>query len=333
MISRTIVVLGCLAVVAVAPCAADDLLVSHLYELSDFNGPVPYNDAILHADRKHDEVYAVVGGEVRVFNRNGMEIYRFQQETTDGRIMALAVDERGDIFTLKLDREAQGDDRNWWIQRSDYRGELIGRIDVSELPTEIADFVPNRMFLHDGRFVLVSTSGMQVVTVDRSGRFQSRLDLAELLQIEKPDSLEISGFSIDRSGNLLFTIPVHFRAYVVAPDETVRSFGSPGSARGKFGIVAGIVGTDDGHYVVTDKLRRVVMVFDSSFRVVAEFAGSDRRDLARPTALALGNAGKVYVTQTQNRGIAVLGLSTTSDPRTFDSGSTIGNSVVQENGL
>jgi len=330
---RTLVLLGCLAIAAATPCGADDLRVSHLYELSDFNGPVPYSDVILHADRQHDEVYAVVGNNVRVFNRSGMEIYRFQHDPTESKILDLEVDESGDILTLNFDPQASSDDRTWWIQRSDYRGELTGRIDVRGLPAAIEHFTPNRMFQVGGQFLLLNTNELQVVTVDAAGGFRKLLDLAELLAIDDPDSMEIGGFSIDRSGNMLFTIPVQFRAYVVAPDETVRSFGSAGSAPGKFGIIAGIVATDDGHYLIADKLRRVVMVFDSSFQLVTEFAGSNRWVLARPTALALGNAGRLYVTQSQKRGVAVLGLSTAAGDRVFDFSSSISSSLSQKSGL
>jgi hypothetical protein len=333
MTSRTLALLGCLAIVAVTPCGAGDVQVSHLYELSDFNGTVPYSDAILHADRQHDEIYAVVGNNIRVFNETGMEIYRFQHDAVESKILDLVVDESGDILTLNLDPQAARGTRSWWINRCDYRGDVTGRIEISGLPTEIEHFTPNRMSYRGGQFVLLSTSGLQAVTMDRSGAFRKLQDLAELFEIENPDSTEIAGFSIDRSGNMLFTIPTLFRAFVVAPDETVRMFGTPGSAPGKFGIVAGIVADDHGHYVIVDKLRRVVMVFDSSFSLVTEFAGSDRWALARPTVLVLGNSGRLYVTQSQQRGVAVLGLSSASNDRTFDLRSSISNSVDSKTGL
>jgi hypothetical protein len=75
------------------------------------------------------------------------------------------------------------------------------------------------------------------------------------------------------------------------------------------------------------------MVFDSSFALVTEFAGSNRWALARPTVLALGNAGRLYVTQSQKRGVAVLGLSPISDDRASDFSSSINNSVGKNTGL
>ena len=47
----------------IRPAAAVE--VSYLFELSDFNGTVPYGDVNLHVDRGSDELYAGVGDEVR----------------------------------------------------------------------------------------------------------------------------------------------------------------------------------------------------------------------------------------------------------------------------
>jgi hypothetical protein len=318
--------LGCVVLAASAVLGADGVRVSHLFELSDFNGPIPYTDAVLHADRHHDEVYAVVGNDVRVFNRSGMEIYRFSHDRTLGKIVDLEVDADGDILTLNFDSRAPRDFRASWIQRCDYRGEPTSRIDLRGLPQELESFVPNRIFDRDGRFFLVSTGQLRVVVVDGSGDYREHLDLADLLGIDDPEATKITGFSFDRSGNMLFTIAVLFRAFVVSPDGAVREFGSAGSAPGKFGVAAGIAATDDGHYLVADKLRDVVMVFDSSFRLVTEFAGGNRWGLVRPSALVVGNAGTVYVTQGRERGVAVLGLSPASVDQTSEEDSTFDTS-------
>ena len=63
--------------------------ISYLYALSDFNGTVPYDDVVLHADLLRVEVYAVLGNSVRVFSATGMEIYRFDHDLEAGRIFGL----------------------------------------------------------------------------------------------------------------------------------------------------------------------------------------------------------------------------------------------------
>ena len=76
--------------------------------------------------------------------------------------------------------------------------------------------------------------------------FREGYDIASLLKLDELDEkdredVEIVGFSVDREGNILFTMPVMAKAYVLSPDKQVRSFGSRGSRAGKFGVPGGIV--------------------------------------------------------------------------------------------
>ena len=61
---------------------------------------------------------------------------------------------------------------------------------------------------------------------------------------------------------------------------------------------------------MADKLRNVVMVFDPSFKLLTEigFEGG-RKNLVRPTDLALGNSGRIYITQARNRGVSVYSVT------------------------
>ena len=86
-----------------------------------------------------------------------------------------------------------------------------------------------------------------------------------------------------------------FKAFVVSPDGKVTaSFGKAGSAPGLFGIVGGIAKDDQGNYLVVERLRSVVMVFDKEFRFLKEFGyrGDKPGNLIRPNEVAVGNAGK-----------------------------------------
>jgi hypothetical protein len=172
------------------------------------------------------------------------------------------------------------------------------------------------MFYRDGNFFLVGTNGMRAIVADKQGVFQKGYDFAQILEIpekDRPDT-EITGFSLDRNGNMLFTVTVLFKAYVVSPDGKVEgAFGKAGSAPGMFGVVGGIVVDDNGNYLVVERLRSVVMVFNKEFRFLHEFGyrGDKPGNLIRPSELAVGNSGKLYVTQSRNRGVAVF--SVTSD--------------------
>jgi hypothetical protein len=79
-----------------------------------------------------------------------------------------------------------------------------------------------------------------------------------------------------------------------------------------FGVVSGIARDDRGNCLVVERLRSVVMVFDKEFRFLKEFGyrGDKPGNLVRPSEVAVGNAGKIYVTQLMDRGISVFHVTT-----------------------
>jgi DNA-binding beta-propeller fold protein YncE len=296
----------------IAPILAADLRVTYLHHLSDFTGTVPYSDVRIHVDRVRDEVYAVTGGSVRVFNGAGMEIYEFDPDPARGTTLDLAVDEAGNILLLTVRIEPGIPSPEWSITRCDFRGEVREEVVASGLPPDFESFVPNGMLYRDGRYLLISRSQGRVAVIDRSGVFRKGYDLARLAGVKDSEraSNEVGGFGVDRGGSLLFTIPTLFRAFVVSPEGGVRMFGRSGSSPGAFGIVAGIAADDAGNYLVADMNRGVVLVFGPDFEYRTEFGASPdaRAALVRPTEIAVGESGKVYVTQARDRGVAVFRL-------------------------
>ena len=89
------------------------------------------------------------------------------------------------------------------------------------------------------------------------------------------------------------------------------SFGRPGSAPGRFGILAGIATDSRGNLLVADKLKCVVMVFDKDFNFVTEFGfrGPRPENLILPDDVAVDRTGRLYVTQWRSRGVSVFALA------------------------
>jgi hypothetical protein len=285
-----------------------------LYSLSNFSGKIPYSDVRLRVDRARDEIYAIDRGVVRIFNETGMEVYWFGDDAALGSIYDLAIDEKGDISLLSYDLSNPVEGPKFWITRCNYRGDAKDSIAVTGLPEEYSGIHPNALFFREEEFFLVSTTQMKGVVIDRSGAFRKGYDFARILEIPEKDRLgtEITGFSLDRSGNMLLTLTVLFKAFVVSPDGKVTgAFGKAGSAPGMFGIVGGIVADDYGNYLVVERLRSVVMVFDKEFRFLHEFGyrGDKPGNLIRPSELAVGNSGKLYVTQSRNMGVSVFSVT------------------------
>jgi hypothetical protein len=239
-----------------------------------------------------------------------MEIYRFNEDNNLGRLAAFAVDRDGTIFFLSYD------DRGLYgIIRCNYRGEPTGRIEITGLPSDFSDyekFSPTHMVYRGGQFYLADTRSLRIAVADKNGRVQKTYDLIPLLEQKEKDrpDLEMGGFSVDREGNMLFTIPVLFSATVLSPEGKVVNFGQPGSIPGKFGVVSDIITDNRGNYLVSDKLKSVVGVYDKNFQFLMEFGGRGNGpgNLITPEALAVDGSDKLYVTQGGNRGISVFRL-------------------------
>jgi hypothetical protein len=310
--NRLTVTIALLGAVCASAAASGPISVGHLYELSDFTGTIPYTDATVVADPSHDEVYTIFANDVRVFNGTGMQVYSFSLDSAKGRILDLAVDEHGDLLTLIYAPLGPDGRAAWALGRADYRGRPLDSVAL-EIPDALATFSPNRLVMGSGVIWLASTTQMMAASFSTDGSFLRELDLADLAGVESKDreNTGIRGFDVDPSGSVIFSIPTLFRVYVVAADGTTRAFGKVGSAAGNFGIVADVASDRNGHIIVSDRLRNVVMVFDEDFGFVREFGqnGNVKSRVNWPGGLAVGTAGKLYVSQLGNRGIAVFAMS------------------------
>jgi hypothetical protein len=169
------------------------------------------------------------------------------------------------------------------------------------------------MEYRDGLLYLVSQMGMKIAVTDHEGNFVKGYDLVSILGMSEESRADagIDGFSLDGEGNMLFTLPVTAKACKLSPDGTVAMFGKRGSAPGKFGVPSGIVADKSGNYLVSDKLRCVILVFDSDFKFVKEFGypGKKPDRLLGPSVMAFGAEGKLYVGQLGKRGVNVYRVS------------------------
>jgi hypothetical protein len=302
---------GVWALCALAPGAtvgeAPPITVTFGEILSDFTGPVPVGEARVTLDAATREVLVGEARTVHVFNDAGMEVFRFQISSNLGAIRDLAVLPEGEILALAYDQAASADRPRFVIARHDYRGAPRGEIAVSGLPPQFQGILPNRMVLRGERLVLASTTQLLAIATRPDGSFLEGYDLGKLLGIPEEDraNTEITGFNADGEGNLLLTCAVLFRAFSIARDGSVASWGEPGAIAGTFGNTGGISRDAEGRYFVADKLRRVVLVFDRSFRFLLEFGGdpSQPGHLGRPSDVVADGAGRLYVTQVGRSGV------------------------------
>ncbi len=280
---------------------------SFLYSLSNFSGRLPYNYPSLAVDAARSETFVVYQNEVTVFNDSGMEIFRFGDSMDLGHVLNVAAGPDNEILLLHY-REGKSS-----VLRCDYRGEPFGEITLADLPEKYAGFAPNSIAYQDGRIYLASQNTMQIVIVEADGRFVKGFDLFELLglDVNKKGDFEMAGFTLDKEGNMLFTVPVLFTANILAMDGTVKTFGKSGGAPGRFNIVSGMVEDSRGNYLVADKLKCAIIVFDKNFNFIKEFGyrGDKPDNLIVPQDLAIDQKDRIYVTQGRGRGISVFRLT------------------------
>jgi len=287
--------------------AMAEVKASYLYNLSNFNGPIPYNWANVYVDKQKNEIYIVDPTErnIRIFNENGMEVYRFGDDESLGTIIDITVDSDGNIFVLSLLKSA--------VILCNFRGELVSEIKIKNLPPEFSMFTPDRIIYQEGRLYLAATNSLRIVVTNTNGVFEKGYDLAPLLGVsdKKRDVNDISGFNVDREGNMLFTIPVLSSAFRLSPEGRIENFGQSGSGPGKFGIASGIAADDRGYIYISDKLRCVVMVFNNNLEFKAEFGyrGYQPGNLIVPDDIGIDNNGRIYVAQAGARGVSVFRIS------------------------
>ena len=280
-----------------------------LYTLSNFDGPIPYNWANIHFDKQRNEIYVVDRweGDIRIFDQNGMEIYRFGDDGRLGSLIDVAVRTDGNNFVLSR----QGLKPS--VLLCDFRGEPLSALELRNFPPDFLGFSPDRIAYLKEQLYLLDTTSLRIAITDTNGLFRNGYDVVSLLGIEekKRGEADIGGFSVDREGNMLFTIPVFFSAYILSPEGQIQAFGGPGSAPGGFGVIGDIVADERGYYYVADRLKCVVDIFDKDFQFQSEFGhrGSRPDNLIGPKNLVLDAEGRLYVSQLASRGVSVFKIT------------------------
>lgn len=303
----TIAVLVCTALPAAM--AAAEVRPTFLFKLSDFDGPVPFKTARIFVDNQRNEIYVADTrqGEIRIFNEQGMEVYRFGDDGSLGLMIDIAVTKNGEILILtRYDYKPV-------IVRCDFKGRPLDRLRIENLPSEFAGFLPNKLSYWNDQVYLLDTISLRLAVTDTSGNFKKGYDIAPMIQIEekKRQGTEIAGFSVDPHGNILFTIPVIFAAFKLTPEGEIVRFGDPGSAPGRFGVVVDIVADAQGYYYVADRLKSVVLIFDPQLKFQTEFGYRGRKlhNLISPGELGLDAQGRLYVSQLGNQGVSVFKIT------------------------
>jgi hypothetical protein len=317
-----LVILLCSSTPAVAGIVTT---VDYLYRLSTFTGPAPVGAwPKLRVDRTNNEIYVLSQEEIRIFDQNGMEIYQMDNLLSDGvkeqTIVDIAVQENGTIVFLT--QSYSNGKLNNELVVGNYRGEPVSRFVLKNIPPDLSGFQPDRILYKDGLLYLANLAKMQILVVDREGSCQRVYDIMPLVRAEQAGGKskrrsvsndvdwDMGDFSLDKEGNILFTIPVLGNAYKLTPDLRLVSISKRGGGPDKFGIPAAIIVDDEGNYLVSDVLQSLVKVFDKDMNYTGSFGGrhGGLDALFSPRGLAVDAKNRLYVSQTERAGVSVFQL-------------------------
>lgn len=320
--------LTCLLLAAVVPVQAQTSA-NFLYRLSDFTGPVASMWARLAVDAQQGEIYTLNRSDamIQIYNSTAMQTFGFGEELRLGSAADITAGDDGEMYVLF--RHPAGS-----VQRLNYRGESVAEINVYASKEVDSTFKPDFIDYQNGKLYLADSGSMQVVIASATGEIETVIDFRALVaeqikeagnakglndaQMKKTrEDLEtlagalFNGFGVDSQENIYFTIASFFAAYRYNAAAKLQSFGVPGSAPGKFGVVASIGADSHGNIFVSDRLRCVVLMFDAQLQYQSEFGyrGSQPHNLIVPDDIAIDERNqRIYVAQAANLGVSVFSI-------------------------
>jgi DNA-binding beta-propeller fold protein YncE len=293
--------------------------VQYRFNLADFSGTVKSFQAKVAVSRMTNEVFVFDprDKDIRIFNDNGIEIFRLGEENEFAWALDFTVDDKSNIYVLFPDLQDKG------IAKYNFRGDPLDRIELQGIPSQFANLKPGKIVFRRDRLYLIELSTMRIVVIDMQGNYQAGYfplpDVQEAAETGpgrklKEVLLDMFGFDVDDHGNMYFTVPVIASVFRYSPDGQLERFGKAGSSPGQFGVVAGIAVDEQGNMYLADKLRCVVMVYDKDFNFINEFGfrGYRPSNLIVPSDVAVAN-GNIFVSQAANRGVSVFRVRATPD--------------------
>ncbi|TSK05010.1 MAG: hypothetical protein FPO08_15965 [Geobacter sp.] len=297
-----------LLLLGAAPSLAAGVNAAYLFNLSDFDGVIPYNAARTFVDEARGEVYVSTSGGLDIYNPSGMLTFHVDYDRELGGVYDAALDDTGNILLLT---NKKGD---YDIVTCNYRGEPLSSVPLRHVPPDFADARPGRMIVRHGEIYLVDQGGMFVVVVDADGEFIRGYDLGALMRVSDDHRADagLDGFTVDRDGHMLFVASSYGKACRGTLDGELTVFGKRGSSAGKFGVPGGIASDRNGNLLITDKLRAVIMIYNKDFQFVKEFGyrGTQPGNVIVPSEITVDPVrNRVYVSQMRRRGVNIYQLS------------------------
>ena len=275
-----------------------------LYECAGWNPGTPFSRPLgIFFDPQREECYVADtgNGQVVVFNKDGMPVYRFyhdvpgrSDEPVPGQPRSLVVDDTGRIYLV--------DSQVPYIDVLNPRGLSTGHIDV-----------PPDQCGQPERFVYVAIGRDQTVyavtacVLPRVAVIRDGATVSSVITLHNPEAERscVTGLAVDPEGRLVITDACAPRVVqIYGPDgQLVRAFGKHETGYENFGFSAGVAVTDIGDLWIADSIRQVASRFDHEGNLLAMIGGKGSQPGAfeYPSAVATDGGRRVFVLEREGR--------------------------------
>lgn len=261
-------------------------------------------------DDDHNEIYVVDTGNrcVRIFGKEGMQIFKFGHNGVLSNPLDVVVNGRGDIYVLENNFGGRQ------IDTFDYRGKHMSRLELKGLP-DGDTCTPEGMALdsHDNIYLSDPKSGC-IVAFDSEGQFRFKI-MPEMKEKER-EEVVFGNLMVDDEDRLYLPVSTLGRIYVFDADgNQVMEFGIQGGGPGKLAFPVDVAVDKHGHFMVLDKLRHCISVYDREGNYLTEFGGMGARPgwFFYPSSLEIDRYGRIYVSQRLGDKVQVLKIKEESE--------------------
>lgn len=274
---------------------ASDIDIKYItsYPVKSMSGIMPSR---LYYDRQQGELYIISQEkEIAIVNEDGMIIHRIALTKSS---QSFCVNKNGDIYLT---------DDTGGIDILNYRGEYVGKLDLSSVPN-YTSLIIQSFYIDDNGLIYIGDAKIsRVIVLDSSGKF--------LFQFGKKGNGEgefLNAKSITTDSERLYLLdPPLFRVsvYDKKDGKFLFMFGQISSLFGGFSMPSSI-DTDGERLFIIDTNRMVGIVFSKEGKPMAEFGGAGKNpwSLSWPSDVKVDGRGKIYICDTGNGRIQIYEL-------------------------
>lgn len=242
----------------------------------------------LYFDHSQKELYIAdsKNKEITIIDEDGLIVLRVPYEKF---ISSFCVNKNGDIYL------SEGGE----ISILNYRGEYIGKLDLSSVPEYTSLIIQSLHIDKDGFLYIGDAKLSRIIVLDSSGKY-----LYQFGKKGKDEGEFINAKSITTDANRVYVLdPALFRVTVYnKKGKFVFMFGTISSLLGGFSMPANI-DTDGERLYVVDSNKAVVIVFDREGKPIIELGGigNNLENLSWPSDVRVNSSrGIIYICDTGN---------------------------------